>query len=254
MKPKIAVLIPALARPEYTAMCLESVKQAQDYDNATFYFIDDGGNAEIFNAYSRAQDIVSIHSEPEGLRNSIIEFFRWVLKEGDFDYITKIDNDCLVPKNWLNDLTKIIQDADADIISPNVSETNAAHKYGALHLRQDAFIPSRIVGGLWFMRTEMIEDIYFEQFNSQGIRAAFHIINQIIVEKSPKIGWTDRVTYEDVGYWTGSHPAHIKSKEHALYSAEIKRRITWNVEEQNASDTQESNTILDEKKENGNAD
>ena len=77
------------------------------------------------------------------------------------------------------------------------------------------------------MKKSMIDDIYFEKIGSRGIRAAFHIINQIVMDKDPKIGWTDKVTYEDIGYWAGTHRYHIKSKEHYSYSSEIGRRIAW---------------------------
>lgn len=231
--PKIAILIPCYKRPEYTEICLQSVIDAQKYgENVTFFLVDDGsadGTHHILKrATAKIPSEIDIKLENIGLRNVIIEFFEKILADGTFDYITKIDNDCTVPQNWLNDLTRIFETANADIISPNTSETNAAHKYGKLNCREGEFIPSAIVGGLWFMKVEMIRDIFFERFNSRGIRAAFHLINQIIIEKSPKIGWTDSVTFGDVGFWAGSHPSHIKSLDHAMYSAEVGRRIAWN--------------------------
>lgn len=230
--PKIAVLIPCYKRPEYTEMCLRAVEEAQEYGpDVTFYIIDDGscdGTAEIIGR-TNLNAIVTIRQDNQGLRNTIITFFEDVLRS-EYDYIAKIDNDCLVPKNWLTDLLKILEDSKADIISPNVSESNAAHKYGAIHIREGAFIPSEIVGGLWFMRRSMIEGLYFERFCSSGIRAAFNIIHQIVAEKSPRIGWTDSVTFEDVGFWAGTHAKHIKNGEHAAYSSEVGRRIAWGVE------------------------
>lgn len=231
--PHIAVLIPCYKRPEYTELCIKSVEEAQGYSNVDFYLVDDGSNdrtSEILQGSSLPNKIVTIHAESVGLRNTIIEFFEQVSR-GGYDYITKIDNDCLVPKYWLSDLLAIIQDAKADVLSPNVSETNAARKYGAVHLRDGKFIPSQIVGGLWFMRANMIQDIYFEPCGKGGIYAAFNIIKQIVVEKEPKIGWTDDVTYEDVGYWTGSNAKHIKTVDHAIYSKEIGRPIAWQPED-----------------------
>ena len=227
MKSSTAVLIPAYKRPEYTHKCLQSVLDAQtEYEHTTFYIVDDGGNKEVIDAFPLKNTVKVYHNENKGLRNTIIDFFSWI-SENPHTYITKIDNDCKVPFNWLNDLVKIFEESGADVLSPNVSETNAAHKYGFLPKRDGAFIPSRIVGGLWFMKREMIEDIYFERFNSFGINSAFNIIHQIVAEKDPKIGWTDKVTYEDVGYLSGSHPEHIKSVEHKAYSSEVGRHVTW---------------------------
>lgn len=230
--PRIAVLVPCYKRPEYTAMCLKAIEEAQDYDKSvTFYFVDDGscdGTALILGS-SKLNCVVTIRKENIGLRNTIIGFFEEVLAS-NYEYITKIDNDCIVPANWLNDLVKIAIDSNADVLSPNVSESNAAHKYGAIHKRVGPFIPSEIVGGLWFMRRTMIEDMYFEKFSSRGIRAAFHIINQIVTEKEPRIGWTDAVTYGDVGHWLGTHESHIKTPEHASYAHDVGRRIAWTPE------------------------
>lgn len=229
---KTAVIIPCYKRPEYTKICLEAVEQAQEYKDVVFYLYDDGsddGTAEVLGS-SRLNSIVTIRKENSGLRNTIIDFFEEI-KDKDFKYITKIDNDCLVPKNWLNDLTEIFEEAGCDVLSPNVSETNAAHKYGSLNLREGKFIPSKFVGGLWFMRIDLIDDIFFEKIDERkGIRAAFNIINQIVAEKDPKIGWTDAVTYDDVGFWSGSHPSHLKTQEHANYSKQIGRRIAWTPE------------------------
>jgi glycosyltransferase involved in cell wall biosynthesis len=226
MKYKVAVFIPAYRRPEYTRFCLESIKKAQGYDNCVFYFVNDGGNDGIFEEYAREQDVVVNHTENIGLRNTIIEFFEWV-KDKDFDFLSKVDNDCVVPEYWLDDLVRILVDADAEIISPNVSETNAAIKYGHLKHKIAGFIPSKIVGGVWTMKKSLIEDMSFERIGINGIRGAFNIINQIIVDKAPKVGWTTEVTFEDVGYWAGTHPLHIKSVEHAVYSAEIGRPVSW---------------------------
>lgn len=226
---KVAIIVPAYKRPEYTKLCLESVYGAQDYGNSSFYLVDEGENEAVIRDFARPCDTVVLHSEPHGLRNTIIEFIQWVL-DRDFTVISKIDNDCLVPKNWLSDMLEVMNKSGCDILSPNTSETNAAYKYGAFHKRVGDFIPSQIVGGLWTMRRSMIEEIYFEKTGTSGIRGAFHIINQIVHEKEPKIGWTDRVTFEDVGYWSGSHPMHIKSEGHALYSAEVGRPIAWRPE------------------------
>lgn len=253
---RIAVLIPCYKRPDYTRLCLQSVLEAGPYKDVKFYLFDDGSNdgtLEILSEFAQKLEnnalkvdvYVRFRKENSGLRNSILDFFEYVLDGNNpnrflkgmiggclypIDYITKIDNDCIVPKNWLRDLTRILESAKADILSPNVSESNAAHKYGALHKREGDFIPSQIVGGLWFMRREMIEGLYFERFGSTGIRAAFNLIHQIVAEKEPKIGWTDAVTYEDVGYWYGTHAKHVKSLDHAAYSHEVGRAIKWHPE------------------------
>lgn len=238
MNKKIAVLIPCYKRPEYTKLCLDSVVAAQLYpESVDFYLVDDGSRDGTVNILNEAKlnSYVTVRDSNRGLRHTIMDFFEQVQERG-YDYIAKIDSDCTVPANWLNDLVDILEEAGADVISPNVSETNAAHKYGAIQKRKGRFIPSQIVGGLWFMRTDMIKDIYFERVPTSGIRAAFHIINQIVVEKEPVIGWTDAVTYGDIGHWSGTHPDHIKSIGHAIYSTEVGRPIAWQPEQKDQQD------------------
>jgi glycosyltransferase involved in cell wall biosynthesis len=235
----VAVLVPCYKRPEYTKLCLEAIKLAQDYGSRVyFYIVDDGSNdgtREIIE-----QSGISAHfvfQENKGLRKVIIDFISWVKdldKEFGIDYISKVDSDCIVSKNWMNDLLSILETSNADIISPNVTPSNAAFKHGDLSRKEGDFIPSEIVGGVWTMKKNMIDGIYFEQVDVSGITGAFHILNQIVIEKDPKIGWTDKVTFEDIGHWSGHHPLHIKSIEHAVYSAEVGRPIAWNPEVKNA--------------------
>lgn len=227
MKSKI-VFLSCYKRPEYTAICLERLAQAGPYVNTQFYLVDDGsqdGTYEFMKKFPLPSIVVK-HEESWGLRNTIIEFFEHV-REVCPDYISKIDNDCLVPQGWLDDLIDVMDEAGADIISPNVSETNAAYKYGKMKYKRGAFIPSEIVGGVWTMRPEILSGLIFEKTGTSGIRGAFNIINQICAAKDPVIGWTDTVTFEDVGHLGGTHPLHIKSDEHRIYSAEVGRAIQW---------------------------
>lgn len=226
-----AVLIPAYRRPEYTDECLKSVYDAQEYKDTVIYLVDEGGNKEIMKKYKRNEDVLVLRNYPSGLRNTIIEFWDWARKN-NIDVISKIDNDCLVPKNWLTDLTKILQDTCVDILSPNVSETQAAFKYGKDDTYNFGFRPSNLVGGLWTMRRHLTDGLYFEPTDTTGIRGAFPLLHQIIKlrEPQPMIGWTDKVTFQDIGHWGGTHPKHIKSAEHEAYSQEVGRPIGWTVE------------------------
>ncbi len=235
---RISVIIPCYKRPEYTNLCLQSVLEAEKYENTDFYIYDDGSSDETFEIICKYADklesderdvnvYATKYSENKGLRNIIIDFFDKIKEDPNVWLMAKIDNDCMVPNNWLKNLTELLNMVNADVISPNVSESNAAYKYGRVHKKEGHFIPSEIVGGLWCMRRSMINDIYFEKFGSRGIRAAFNIIHQIVAEKSPKIGWADNVTFEDIGYWGGTHKSHIKTKDHAAYSAEVGRPIAW---------------------------
>lgn len=227
---KIAVFLSAFKRPEYTARCIKALEKAQEYQNTEFYLIDDGScdeTAQILGNASLDSTII-ISRENHGLRSNILSFFDWALQE-KFDLIAKVDNDCEVPTNWLNDAVKVFETTDVDILSPNVEPSNAAFVHGT-HIEGLAYRPSKIVGGLWIMRTRMIEGVQFERMNSRGIKGAFSLLYQIIVEKEPRIGWLPDVTVQDIGHWSGKHSGHIKSEAHEAYSAFVGRPVAWSAQ------------------------
>lgn len=228
MFPRTAVLVPAYKRPEYTKICIDAIEKAQPYENTDFYLVDDGsqdGTLEIF-LESRLPKIVIQHNENLGLRNTIIEFFEITASKG-YQYLTKMDNDCEVPLNWLSSLIHVLETTDADVISPNVIPSNAAYTHGREDLEGKGYRPSDIVGGLWCMKASLPQDVFFERTAPSGIVGSFNILKQILTEKEPKVGWVSSVTVQDIGHWSGKHPSHIKSKEHELYSLEVGRSIAW---------------------------
>ena len=206
-QPKVALFLSHYKRPEYTEIAIEALKNAQEYPNTDVFIVDD--------------------NEPNlGLRQRIIDFFNTVRGQG-YDVLAKMDNDCIVPENWLNKILDVMRNSDADILSPNVIPSNAAFSYGREDLDSKGYRPAEIVGGLWVMKASLIEDMYFESHPTNGLTGAISIIKQICVEKEPKIGWVADVIVEDIGHWSGKHKQHIKSKEHELYSKEVGRQIAW---------------------------
>lgn len=204
---KIAVFLSHYKRPEYTKKCIDAINEAQEYPNVDFYVVEDD-------------------NPNTGLRNRIIDFFDSI-KNMEYDFIAKMDNDCLVPKNWINDMLAVFEKSDADILSPNVMPSNAAFTYGKADNQQKGYRPSEIVGGLWFMKYSIIKDIYFERHELNGLTGAVPLLRQIVTEKEPKIGWVPEVVVQDIGHWSGIHPEHIKSKEHEIYSKEVGRAVAW---------------------------
>lgn len=230
MRIRVAVFVPAYKRPEYTEKCINSIKTAQEYgDGVKFFLTDDGSNDGTCEILKRANlpGVVTVHSNHCGLRSSIIEFFKMVRDE-DFKYLAKIDNDVLVPNNFLSDIVAVFEDSDADILSPNVRPSDAAIKLGT-RVNGKPYLASSYVGGVWVMKKSMIDGVDFENYKVFGISGAFHIINQIIVEKEPVVGWLESVSYEDMGHWSGLHPEHIKSEDHYKYSAEVGRSVAWTI-------------------------
>ncbi len=227
---KVGIFVPCFKRPEYTAICIKALEKAQEYKDCEFYLLDDGsqdGTGEILNN-AQLDSTTIISRENHGLRVSILGFFEWAKNE-KFDLIAKIDNDCAVPLNWLNDAVKVFESTDVDILSPNVEPSNAAFTQGRLE-EGLPYRPSKIVGGLWIMKTSLLDDMQFERMATRGIKGAFSLLYQIIVEKDPKIGWLPNVTVQDIGHWSGKHESHIKSEAHQEYSAYVGRPVAWSSE------------------------
>lgn len=207
LKPKVAFFMAHYGRPEYFDMTMRSIKDSQEYDNVDFYIVEDD-NPNV------------------GLRERIIDFFDAV-KDKDYDILMKMDADCLVPKNYVNNICHKLFTTDVDIISPNVVPSNAAFIYGADDIEGKGYRPGKIIGGLWNFSPSLIKDMYFERVGTEGLTGAISILKQIATEKEPKIGWIPEIEVEDIGYWKGTHPYHIKSKEHELYSKKVGRQIAW---------------------------
>lgn len=223
---KTAVIIPCFKRPEYTNHCINAMERAQVYRDVDFFLVDDCSNDSTYEILQTANLPIKRlirHSEPQGLRNIIIDFFNAVKDQG-YVYLAKMDNDCLVPENWLNQLIDVLEKTEMDIVSPNVLPSNAAFELGK---DGELVRPSDHVGGLWCMKTTLIESMTFEKYAPNGITGAFNILKQIIAENDAKCGWVPSVTVQDVGHWSGYHPLHIKSKEHEEYSAVIGRGVSW---------------------------
>jgi GT2 family glycosyltransferase len=223
---KVEVLVPCYRRPEYTAKCIKALEDTT-YDNTLFHLWDDcsaDGTEEILRQSSLNKRVV-VNKENMGLRNILINFLEIVGK--DTEFIAVVGNDCLMPKNWVNDMLAVFAKSDADILSPDVNPSHAALKLGQPDDGR-GYMPSDYVGGLWFMKRKMIEEMSFERYpNLRGINGAFEILKQIIMEKEPKIGWVPSVVVEDMGHWSGEHPFCIKSAEHKDYYAQVNRRINW---------------------------
>jgi glycosyltransferase involved in cell wall biosynthesis len=220
---KISVLVPAYKRPEYTAKCIKALEEAQEYLNTTFFLVDDGsGDAthDILKGAVLPKKFVAFH-ENQGLRNVLIDYIEWV-RDNDFDMMGVVGNDCLMPKNWLNDLLDIFEKSDVQVLSPNVFPSNAAYRYGK-KVEGLPYMPSKIVGGLWFMAVELAKGIELARHEVSGIKGAFNILKQILLEREPIVGWAENIVVQDLGHWSGMHPGYIKSEEHMKYYKEIGR-------------------------------
>ena len=168
-------------------------------------------------------DIITICKD--SLRDVILDFFE---QTKEYDFIFKIDNDCVVPSGYINSMINIFKESDVDILSPNVYPSDAAFRYGKYEYGRK-YLLANTVGGLWSMRTSLIKDLIFDRYDVKGITGAISILKQIQAETECIVGWAGDIIVQDIGHWSGEHPEHIKSAEHYDYSQEIGRDIAWKI-------------------------
>lgn len=237
MTPRVAILVPCYKRPEYTEKCLRALESAQEYQDVIFHLWnddpDDDVTSRLFMGFKPkgSVEILRCHSsQNQGLRKIVLSFFFDPGSRSSLQFLSKVDNDCLVPANWLTTILETFdKNRDLGIVSPNVFPSNAAFKYGTEDTEGKGYRPAKLVGGVWTMRRELIDGIHFgyQDEDFAGIAGAISILRLLSIEKRPKIGWLENVTFQDLGHWSGAHPDHIKSQEHALYSHEVGRPIAW---------------------------
>lgn len=228
---RVAILVPCYKRPEYTEKCIRALELMDRPCHVKFVLWDDGSKDAtthiLKTAYLGDNKLVMESEENKGLRAIISSFFFDPCLMHDYDIIAKIDNDCVVPVDYLTSMLAKFQTTNADILSPNVLPSNASYKYGSADVDHLGYRPSKIVGGLWMMKRSMIEGIEFDRHDVVGIKGATNILYQIVIEKEPKIGWLTEVTVQDIGHWSGLHPEHIKNADHLNYYNEIGREVAW---------------------------
>lgn len=210
MQPKIAFFLSHFKRPEYLEYALKSLEQYTEKDNIHFYIVEDD-------------------NPNTGLRNRIIDFFE-AIKDKDYDILIKGDADCIFPPNYIHDMARKLIETGADILSPNVTPSNAAFTQGTDDVNKKGYRPTEVIGGLWCMKASLIKDMFFERVGTIGLTGAVTILKQIAIEKDPVMGWLTDITVDDVGHWAGKHPLHIKTKDHEFYSKTVGRQIGWTVE------------------------
>jgi glycosyltransferase involved in cell wall biosynthesis len=210
---------------------MDALEKVHVTPHTRFWLWDDfseDGTLEILNKANLQNKIVISNKHNMGLRNILINFFSdFRIKNSNVDFIAKMDNDCVAPENWLFDILEIFEKSDPDILSPNVIPSNAAYKLGEDDTEGKGYRRASTVGGLWVMKAGMIDDINFEQHDILGIKGAYNLLYQIMINKDPVVGWVPSVEVQDIGHYSGMHPLHIKSEEHAEYSREVGRGTAW---------------------------
>lgn len=171
---KVALFTLTMDRLDYTKQMAESLKRAgYPYD---WFVIDQGskdGTVEWLKSYTPAK--VTENKENVGIAKGWNQAIDTINKEGKYDIVIKIDNDCeMMSENWLSFMVDLFKRNRTMILSPYVEGLEDSPG-GVLRQRSDgrepyAYINDRVLGkvpnlgGICFAAPkELYEDFRFEE-------------------------------------------------------------------------------------------
>jgi len=106
----IDILMITYNRPEYTRLSLQRLLSTCD-ESARIWIWQNGSDPETMRVVAELSDhprVFRYHHSEENRK--LRDPTNWLLSESDGEYVSKVDDDCLVPKNWLDVLRKAHED------------------------------------------------------------------------------------------------------------------------------------------------
>ena len=104
-QPGVDVLMITYNRPEYTRLALERLLASAD-ENARVWLWHNGTHEETLEVVKEHADHPRVYKFHHSVENvKLRDPTNWILQEGDSEYVSKVDDDCLVPEGWIDVLT-----------------------------------------------------------------------------------------------------------------------------------------------------
>lgn len=115
VSPNISVIVPVYNGEKFLSKCIDSILK-QEYRNFELIIIDNNSNdgtKKIINSFKNKDKRVRyVFEKKQALgkaRNTGIE-------SAKYDIVAMTDSDCLIPKNWLSDLSQILIEENENIV------------------------------------------------------------------------------------------------------------------------------------------
>jgi len=170
---KISVIICVYNREDFIKRCLDSIK-SQDFENYEIVVVDDGSSdrtGEILKSYMiNPKFKICFNRENKGLmasRNIGVE-------ESNSDIVAFTDSDCIVDKNWLDQLIKPF-DSDMDIVITGGSISDGESEgywslvsRGIYNLKKGSGYVKRIIGCNMAIKKTFLENNRFDETLKYG--------------------------------------------------------------------------------------
>ena len=100
-RPGVDVLMITYNRPEYTRLALDRLLATGD-ENLRVWLWHNGAHEETLSVVREHLDhpcVWKFHHSRENAK--LRDPTNWILQEGDSEYVSKVDDDCLVPEGWI---------------------------------------------------------------------------------------------------------------------------------------------------------
>lgn len=105
-QPGVDVLMITYNRPEYTRLSLERLLTSAS-ENMRVWLWHNGTHEETLAIVKEYVDHPSVYKFHHSLENvKLRDPTNWILQEGNAEYVSKVDDDCLVPEGWVDVLTE----------------------------------------------------------------------------------------------------------------------------------------------------
>ncbi len=163
-------------RPSLLKLCLESLASLDIPDGVNVKFVVvDNEPSDLNKDIIDAANFVYLSEEKRGLVNARNTFLEYVARQGA-DYIGFIDDDEVVPGNWLVDMLKSMDETQADAVSGPVEIIIPEHapaclKYAYQFSKVKDYKPTKTLpmGNVFFKGELVIKGLRFDQkFNHTG--------------------------------------------------------------------------------------
>jgi glycosyltransferase involved in cell wall biosynthesis len=168
-----SLIIPVYNRPEEVDELLESVSQIDFYEKFEIVIIEDGSSIrceEVIRKYEDKLEISYYYKENSGPGDSR----NYGMKEAKGDYFIIFDSDCIIPKNYLNEVDKALKASYVDCFGgPDKALDSFSDIQKAINFAMTSILTTGGIRG----GSEKIDKFQPRSFNMGLSRKAFEASN-----------------------------------------------------------------------------
>ena len=190
---EVDVLMITYNRPHYTKLSLERLIEASKGSDYKLWVWHNGTDTETLNLVREFLRRGEIHNFINSEENKKLrDPTNWILRNSSARFISKVDDDCLVPLGWLSTLVDV-HDRVKDLgvlgcwrflpedFNPEAASKKLKHLYGEYQLLEHPWVE----GSGFVMKRKCVEEVGVLRKNESGVTSYF----TRIARKGWRNGW-----------------------------------------------------------------